>query len=87
MFTRITNLEGILHTPTCCECKQEISLTVNLRLGSRIPILKIRIHTGGLICVTDSQCMLVYYDSVNIVSFFFLEVVWCRHPSVMCFTV
>ncbi len=22
MFTRITDLAGILHTPTCCECEQ-----------------------------------------------------------------
>ncbi len=59
MFSQITNLDGILHMPTCCECKQEISPTVDPRLGARIPILRIRIRRGGPICVTDSQCTLV----------------------------
>jgi hypothetical protein len=59
MFMRITNLEGILHTPTCCECKQEIRPTVVLRLRPRIPILRIRICTGGPIRETDLQCTLV----------------------------
>ncbi len=59
MFTQITNLDGFLHTPTCCECKQEISPTVDLRLGARISILGIRICTGGPIRATDSRCTLV----------------------------
>jgi hypothetical protein len=60
MFMRISNLEGIPHTPTCCECEQEISPTVDLRLGPHIPILRIRICTGGPIRVTDLQSTLVY---------------------------
>jgi hypothetical protein len=59
MFTHITNLDGVHHTPMCGECKEEISPTVDWRLGARIPILRIRICTGGLICATDSQCTLV----------------------------
>jgi hypothetical protein len=47
MFTGITNLDGILHTPTCCECEQEISPNVDSQLVARIPILRIRIRTGG----------------------------------------
>ncbi len=60
MFTRITNLDCILHMPTCCECKQDISPSVDSRLGSRIPILRIMSCTGGLICMTNSRCTLVW---------------------------
>ncbi len=59
MFVRITNLEGILRTPMCCECEQEISPTVDSQLGLRIPKLRIRLRTGGPIRMTDSQCTLV----------------------------
>jgi hypothetical protein len=59
MFTRITNLDGILRTPTCCECEQEISPNVDSQLVAHIPILRIRIHTGGPIRATDSRCTLV----------------------------
>jgi hypothetical protein len=59
MFTQITNLGGILHTPTCCEYEQEISPNVDSRLGVRFPILRIRIRMGGPIRATDSQCTLV----------------------------
>ncbi len=60
MFTRFTNLEGILHTPMCCKCEQEIVPIADSQLRSRIPILRIRICTGGPICVTDLQCTLVH---------------------------
>jgi hypothetical protein len=59
MFTQITNFDGTLLTPSCCECEQEISPNVNSRLEARIPILRIRIHTGGPIRATDSLCTLV----------------------------
>ncbi len=65
MFTRITNLDGILHTPMCCECEQEISPTEYSRLGARISILGIRICTGGPICATDSRCTLVHEQRVE----------------------
>jgi hypothetical protein len=58
MFTRITNLDRILHTPTCCECEQEISPNVDSQLGASIPILRIRIHMGGPIHATDLPCTL-----------------------------
>jgi hypothetical protein len=59
MFTQITNLDSILYTPTCCERKQEIDPTVDSQLGAHIPILRIRIHMGGLIRATDLRCTLV----------------------------
>jgi hypothetical protein len=62
----ITNLEGILHTPTCSECKQEISPAVDLWLGLHIPILRIRICTGGPIRMTDLQCMLVLAEGTQL---------------------
>ncbi len=46
MFTRITNLDSILHKHMCCESKQEKVPTVDLQLGAHIPILRIRIYTG-----------------------------------------
>jgi hypothetical protein len=58
MSRRITNVEGILHAPTCCECKQEVSPAVDLQLWLRIPILRISICTCRPICMTDSQCTL-----------------------------
>jgi hypothetical protein len=59
MFTQIINLDGILRTPTWCKCEQEISPNVDSQLGEHIPILRIRIHTGGPICATDLRCTLV----------------------------
>jgi hypothetical protein len=65
MFMRITNIDDILHTHTCCECEQEISPNVDLRLGARIPTLRIRIRTGGPICATDLRCTQVYIAYVK----------------------
>jgi hypothetical protein len=65
-------LDGILHTPMCCECEQEISPTVDLRLGAPIPILRIKICTGGPIHATELQFTLVMQHRDLQKKFFFL---------------